>query len=59
MFATPRGVLRVMPGESAPFGARSRRVDPLAETWYTEALRSGGALAVTQPRLDTRRGQLS
>jgi hypothetical protein len=25
MFATPRGVLRVMPGESAPFGARSRR----------------------------------
>jgi hypothetical protein len=58
MFATPRGVLRVMPGESAPFGARSRRVDPLAETWYTEALRSGGALAVTQPRLDTKRGQL-
>jgi hypothetical protein len=58
MFATPRGVLRVMPGDSAPFGARSRRVDPLAETWYTEALRVGGALAVTQPRLDTKRGQL-
>jgi hypothetical protein len=58
MFATPRGVLRVMPGESAPFGARSRRIDPLAETWYTEALRLGGALAVTQPRHDTATGRL-
>jgi hypothetical protein len=52
MFATPRGVMRVMPGESAPFGERSRRVDPLAELWYTEALRAGGALAVTRPRVD-------
>ena len=53
MFATPSGVLRVMPGSVAPFGDQSRRFDPIAESWYREALRSAGAMAITNPRLDS------
>eukprot|EP01108_Squamamoeba_japonica_P001554 TRINITY_DN166_c0_g1_i2.p1 TRINITY_DN166_c0_g1~~TRINITY_DN166_c0_g1_i2.p1 ORF type:complete len:628 (+),score=496.57 TRINITY_DN166_c0_g1_i2:3-1886(+) len=52
LFATPLGVTRVMPGVARPFGAHTRRYDPLGESWYVEALRAGGSMAVTRPRLD-------
>ena len=52
MYATPSGMVRVMPGRAHPFGNRSDLYDPLQQSWYRRALAAGGSMAVTRPRLD-------